>query len=139
MTLQRASEKTTRPKLSEALSKKIRNLVGDGDKLANLLFAIANGSEPQAKVSDRLSAINMLFDRGWGKPVSSVEVTGEVNVTNVIHTMDSNDLKDLVRLREQLLAHDESNVIDGSVSSVEIMDDDGPDDPDVEVGPQPRP
>ena len=139
MTLQRASEKTTRPKLSEALSKKIRNLVGDGDKLANLLFAIANGSEPQAKVSDRLSAINMLFDRGWGKPVSSVEVTGEVNVTNVIHTMDSNDLKDLVRLREQLLAHDESNVVDGSVSSVESMDDDGPDDPDVEIGPEPRP
>lgn len=139
MTLQRASEKTTRPKLSEALSKKIRNLVGDGDKLANLLFAIANGSEPQAKVSDRLSAINMLFDRGWGKPVSSVEVTGEVNVTNVIHTMDSNDLKDLVRLREQLLAHDESNVIDGSVSSVESVDDDGPDDPDVEIGPAPRP
>ena len=130
MTLQRASQKTTRPKLSEALSKKIRNLVGDGDKLASLLFAIANGSEPQAKVSDRLSAINMLFDRGWGKPVSSVEVTGEVNVTNVIHTMDSNDLKDLVRLREQLLAHDESNVIDGSVSSVESMDDDGPDGPD---------
>ena len=139
MTLQRASEKTTRPKLSEALSKKIRNLVGDGDKLANLLFAIANGSEPQAKVSDRLSAINMLFDRGWGKPVSSVEVTGEVNVTNVIHTMDSSDLKDLVRLREQLLAHDESNVVDGSVSSVESVDDDGPDDPDVEVGPEPRP
>jgi hypothetical protein len=139
MTLQRASQKTTRPKLSEALSKKIRNLVGDGDKLASLLFAIANGSEPQAKVSDRLSAINMLFDRGWGKPVSSVEVTGEVNVTNVIHTMDSNDLKDLVRLREQLLAHDESNVIDGSVSSVESVDDDGPDDPDVEIGPDPSP
>ena len=129
MTLQRASEKTTRPKLSEALSKKVRNLVGDGDKLANLLFAIANGSEPQAKVSDRLSAINMLFDRGWGKPVSSVEVTGEVNVTNVIHTMDSSDLKDLVRLREQLLAHDESMIVDGSVSSVESGDDDGPDDP----------
>jgi hypothetical protein len=139
MTLQRASQKTTRPKLSEALSKKIRNLVGDGDKLAHLLFAIANGSEPQAKVSDRLSAINMLFDRGWGKPVSSVEVSGEVNVTNVIHTMDSNDLKDLVRLREQLLAHDESNVIDGSVSSVESMDDDGPDDPDTEIGPDPSP
>ena len=139
MTLQRASEKTTRPKLSEALSKKVRNLVGDGDKLANLLFAIANGSEPQAKVSDRLSAINMLFDRGWGKPVSSVEVTGEVNVTNVIHTMDSSDLKDLVRLREQLLAHDESMIVDGSVSSVESGDDDGPDDPSTEVGPDPGP
>ena len=139
MTLQRASEKITRPKMSEALSKKIRNMVGDGDKLAHLLFAIANGSEPQAKVSDRLSAINMLFDRGWGKPVSSVEVTGEVNVTNVIHTMDSNDLKDLVRLREQLLAHDDSLVVDGTVSSVESGDVTGPDGPDVEVGPAPRP
>ena len=139
MTLQRASEKITRPKMSEALSKKIRNMVGDGDKLAHLLFAIANGSEPQAKVSDRLSAINMLFDRGWGKPVSSVEVTGEVNVTNVIHTMDSNDLKDLVRLREQLLAHDDSLVVDGTVSSVESGDVTGPDDPDVEVGPAPGP
>ena len=139
MTLQRASEKITRPKMSEALSKKIRNMVGDGDKLAHLFFAIANGSEPQAKVSDRLSAINMLFDRGWGKPVSSVEVTGEVNVTNVIHTMDSNDLKDLVRLREQLLAHDDSLVVDGTVSSVESGDVIGPDDPDVEVGPAPGP
>ena len=125
--------------MSEALSKKIRNMVGDGDKLAHLLFAIANGSEPQAKVSDRLSAINMVFDRGWGKPVSSVEVTGEVNVTNVIHTMDSNDLKDLVRLREQLLAHDDSLVVDGTVSSVESGDVTGPDDPDVEVGPAPGP
>ena len=139
MTLQRASEKITRPKMSEALSKKIRNMVGDGDKLAHLLFAIANGSEPQAKVSDRLSAINMLFDRGWGKPVSSVEVTGEVNVTNVIHTMDSNDLKDLVRLREQLLAHDDSLVVDGTVSSAESGDVTGLDDPDVEVGPAPGP
>ena len=139
MTLQRASEKITRPKMSEALSKKIRNMVGDGDKLAHLLFAIANGSEPQAKVSDRLSAINMLFDRGWGKPVSSVEVTGEVNVTNVIHTMDSNDLKDLVRLREQLLAHDDSLVVDGTVSAAESGEVTGPDDPDMEIGPAPGP
>ena len=139
MTLQRASEKITRPKMSEALSKKIRNMVGDGDKLAHLLFAIANGSEPQAKVADRLSAINMLFDRGWGKPVSSVEVTGEVNVTNVIHTMDSNDLKDLVRLREQLLAHDDSLVVDGTVSAAESGEGTGPDDPDVEIGPAPGP
>ena len=53
--------------------------------------------------------------------------------------MDSNDLKDLVRLREQLLAHDESNVVDGSVSSVESIDDDGPDDLDVGIGPDPSP
>ena len=53
--------------------------------------------------------------------------------------MDSNDLKDLVRLREQLLAHDDSLVVDGTVSSVESGDVIGPDDPDVEVGPAPRP
>lgn len=112
MSLQRVSEKQSRPKLSEGLSKKVRNLVGDGDKLAHLLFAIANGSEPNAKVSDRLTAINMLFDRGWGKPVTSLEVSGEVNVTSVIQTLDTNDLKDLVALREQLLAQEESKIID---------------------------
>ncbi len=139
MTLQRASDKQKTPKLSEALSKKVRNLVGDGEKLAHLLFAIANGSEPQAKVSDRLSAINMLFDRGWGKPVSSVEVSGEVNVTSVIQTLDTADLKDLVRLREELIAHDESKIIDVTVSSQESLDYDGPDDSDTEVGPEPGP
>ena len=117
MSLQRVSEKQSRPKLSEGLSKKVRNLVGDGDKLAHLLFAIANGSEPNAKVSDRLTAINMLFDRGWGKPVTSLEVSGEVNVTSVIQTLDTNDLKDLVALREQLLAQEESKIIDVPTNS----------------------
>ena len=135
MTLERASGKTKIPKLSEGLSKKVRNLVGDGEKLAHLLFAIANGSEPQAKISDRLSAINMLFDRGWGKPVSSLEVSGEVNVTNIIQTLDTSDLKDLVRLREELIAHDESKIIDVTVRSLESLEQNGPDDPDTEVGP----
>ena len=112
MTLQKISDKSPKSKMSEGLAKKVRNLVGDGDKLAHLLFAIANGSEPQAKVSDRLSAINMLLDRGWGKPVSSVEVSGEVNVTNVIQTLDTADLKDLVLLRERVLQHRESGIID---------------------------
>jgi hypothetical protein len=139
MTLERVSTKQKTPKLSEALSKKVRNLVGDGDKLAHLLFAIANGSEPQAKVSDRLTAINMLFDRGWGKPTSSVEVSGEVNVTSVIQTLDTADLKDLVRLREELIAHDEANVIDVPVRSQESPAGPGPDDLDTEVGPDHSP
>jgi hypothetical protein len=135
MTLEKASEKTKIPKLSEALSKKVRNLVGDGEKLAHLLFAIANGSEPQAKVSDRLSAINMLFDRGWGKPVTSLEVSGEVNVTNIIQTLDTADLKDLVRLREELIAHNESKIIDVPVRSQESSGLDDVDETDTEIGP----
>ena len=112
MTLQKVTDKSPKSKLSEGLAKKVRALVGDGDKLAHLLFAIANGSEPQAKVSDRLSAINMLLDRGWGKPVSSLEVSGEVNVTNVIQTLDTADLKDLVSLRARVLEHNDGMIID---------------------------
>ena len=112
MTLQRTTSKSPKSKLSEGLAKKVRALVGDGDKLAHLLFAIANGSEPQAKVSDRLSAINMLLDRGWGKPVSSLEISGEVNVTNIIQTLDSADLKDLVSLRARVLEHHDGLIID---------------------------
>ena len=135
MTLQRTTSKSPKSKLSEGLAQKVRALVGDGDKLAHLLFAIANGSEPHAKVSDRLSAINMLLDRGWGKPVSSLEISGEVNVTNIIQTLDTADLKDLVRLRAELLAHDESKIIDMPVRSLESLEQDGPDDPDTEVDP----
>ena len=112
MTLQKVTDKSPKSKLSEGLAKKVRALVGDGDKFAHLLFAIANGSEPQAKVSDRLSAINMLLDRGWGKPVSSLEVSGEVNVTNVIQTLDTADLKDLVSLRARVLEHNDGMIID---------------------------
>ena len=112
MTLQKVTDKSPKSKLSEGLAKKVRALVGDGDKLAHLLFAIANGSEPQAKVSDRLSAINMLLDRGWGKPVSSLEVSGELNVTNVIQTLDTADLKDLVSLRARVIDHCDAMIID---------------------------
>ena len=139
MSLQKISTKQKAPKLSEGLSQKVRNLVGDGEKLAHLLFAIANGSEPQAKVSDKLAAINILFDRGWGKPVSSVEVSGEVNVTSVIQTLDTADLKDLVRLRAELIAHDESKIIDVQVRSQESPNGVGPEIPGTEVGPDPRP
>ena len=119
MTLQRVPGRPSKTKLSEGLSKKVRALVGDGEKLAHLLFAIANGSEPQAKVSDKLTAINMLFDRGWGKPVSNVEVSGEVNVTSVIQTLDTDDLKELVALRTQLMTHEESMIIDVPVRDSE--------------------
>ena len=112
MSLQKAQNKTSKSKMSEGLAVKVRNLVGDGDKLAHLLFAIANGSEPSAKVSDSLSAINMLLDRGWGKPVTSLEVSGEVNVTSVIQTLNTDELKDLVSMRERVLAHNESMIID---------------------------
>jgi hypothetical protein len=87
MTLQRTTSKSPKSKLSEGLAKKVRALVGDGDKLAHL-------------------------DRGWGKPVSSLEISGEVNVTNIIQTLDSADLKDLVSLRARVLEHHDGMIID---------------------------
>jgi hypothetical protein len=140
MSLQKAQDKTSKSKMSEGLAKKVRNLVGDGDKLTHLLFAIANGSDPRAKVSDQLSAINMLLDRGWGKPVSSLEVSGEVNVTNIIQTLDTADLKDLVMLRERVIEHNDNLVIDlpvdDSFDGVSIQT---PDESRGEFDPQPSP
>ena len=124
MSLEKAVNKSPKATMAEGLAVKVRNLVGDGDKLTHLLFAIANGSEPSAKVSDRLSAINMLLDRGWGKPVTSLEVSGEVNVTSVIQTLDTADLKDLVSMRERVLAHNESMIIDVAAhTSKEVVSD----------------
>ena len=140
MTLQNITNKTPKSKMSEGLSKKIRALGGDGDKLAHLVFAIANGSDPRAKVSDQLSAINMLLDRGWGRPVSSLEVSGEVNVTSIIQTLDTADLKDLVMLRERVLEHNDGLVIEmPRADSFDGVSMDPPDGPRGEVGPQPSP
>ncbi len=66
----------------------------------------------------------MLLDRGWGKPVTSLEVSGEVNVTSVIQTLDTADLKDLVSMRERVLAHNESMIIDVAAhTSKEVVSD----------------
>lgn len=73
-----------RPK---GLGESVRKLVGnDGEKLIQALLAIAVGKAEDRKklfgagvrvsLRDRLEAIKQLCDRGWGKPIQSIEHSG---------------------------------------------------------------
>jgi hypothetical protein len=64
-----------RTRVGEKLSAYIRGLAGeDGRLYADKLHEIAVG--PHRDVKARLRAIEVLLDRGWGKPIEHVNVSG---------------------------------------------------------------
>jgi Family of unknown function (DUF5681) len=57
-----------RPK---GLQRRVRELCGDdGDKLAQFLFNVVN--DEKEKTSERLEAVKVLLERGWGRPAITV-------------------------------------------------------------------
>jgi len=89
-------------RFSRELATKIRKRSHDGDSLVRILFAIADGSEPGARISDKVAAVGMLLDRGYGKAPVSIEINQEIQVNHV----------ELTRLRDLILEAPEYNVID---------------------------
>lgn len=71
------------------LGKAIRKALGDGSELVEILLSIARGeqtakstasgvqieAEPPTRL-ERLAAIKLLLEHGWGKPATKVEVSG---------------------------------------------------------------
>ena len=68
---------TGRPKGFAAF---IREQTNDGEELAKFAIDILRGKKG-AKLPDQLSAMTWLADRGWGKPLQSTEMTGEVKIS----------------------------------------------------------
>ena len=66
----------------------IRQLTNQGDKLAHALMAIIDN--PQESTSDRLTAIKVAYDRGWGK--APIEIHVEHETTNVLKVYDVAEL-----------------------------------------------
>jgi hypothetical protein len=61
-----------RPKRGESLAEIVRRSV-DPHELVDTLLSIARSVG--AKSSDRIAAVGLIMDRGWGKPLAQVEVT----------------------------------------------------------------
>jgi hypothetical protein len=74
-----------RPPVGTSLAEYIRKLGGpDGKVYADKLHAIA--VEPHKNVQARMTAIGILFDRGFGKTPQDVNLSGKVDtVTTVVH------------------------------------------------------
>ena len=109
-----------RPKLGVALAEKVRKATKDGNNLIRLLVEIADGGQ-EAKISDRLAAADMLLSRGWGKSVSQVEVTADVQVSHTLSDFNTAELRELVAMRKKLVEEEDALIIEGEVK---VLDDD---------------
>ena len=109
-----------RPKLGVALAEKVRKATKDGNTLIRLLVEIADGGQ-EAKISDRLAAADMLLSRGWGKSVSQVEVTADVQVSHTLSDFNTAELRELVAMRKKLIEEEDALIIEGEVK---VLDDD---------------
>jgi hypothetical protein len=101
-----------RPKLGVALAEKVRKATKDGNAIVKLLVEIAEGGL-EAKISDRLAAAEMLLSRGWGKAVTQMEVTADVQVQHSLADFDTAELRELVAMRRKLVEEDSPLVIEG--------------------------
>ena len=70
-----------RKKRGDALAEHVRALVDPKQLVASLL---ALAQHAGARPSDRLSAINQLLDRGWGKPIATTEIDATVNAADMV-------------------------------------------------------
>ena len=101
-----------RPKLGVALAEKVRKATKDGNAIVKLLVEIAEGGL-EAKISDRLAAAEMLLSRGWGKAVTQMEVTADVQVQHSLSDFNTAELRELVAMRRKLVEEDSPLVIEG--------------------------
>ena len=108
-----------RPKGTRELSHLVLAATDDGKELVDALVAIARGTLPEilsgeetkeVTVKDRLRAIEMLLDRGYGKPAGTLEVSGNVGLT-VLDGLSLEQLEDRHRRLEALL---ETMVVDST-------------------------
>jgi hypothetical protein len=96
-----------KPKGTRDLAKKILEKTKDGEELVEKLLSLARGEVKRARPADQLKAIEMLFDRAYGKSVAHTDVTGDVQVGVTYRNMDNfsdDELRELVSLRKELVA-----------------------------------
>jgi hypothetical protein len=76
-----------RPRSGEALAEYIRELAGpDGKVYVDKLHALA--VEPHKDTRSRLAAIDILLERGFGKPPQPIEHSGSIGSTVDMSTDD---------------------------------------------------
>jgi hypothetical protein len=100
-----------RPTGFAGLARKIRDATGDGQELLEIALEIAR--DKKAKHRDRIAAVQLLCDRGWGKPLQSVELHAAISTTGAaLPTADITALP-LERQRELLAILDEAKQLAG--------------------------
>lgn len=72
-----------RPKMPEHIKKAFQGPLTELSM--SVIRNILDGTDEDAKASDRLKASEMVLDRSWGKPVQAIEadVTAEIGVHHI--------------------------------------------------------
>jgi hypothetical protein len=74
------------------LARRVREIVGDdGEQIAVFLLEVMH--DPRQRTRDRLEAARLLGDRGWGKPVVSIDL--DVGLEAQQMTIDTQSLAEL--------------------------------------------
>lgn len=95
---------TGRPKRNRAITQYISEKTADGRKLIDELLKLAVNED--ARDRDRIRAIEMLLERGFGKAVQPIEHGGEVTVAKDISGFSDTELMELVDLRRRVREND---------------------------------
>jgi len=89
-----------RPKKNHALIDYVHQKTSGGKKLIDELYKIAMHEDSRDR--DRMRAIELLLERGFGKNVQPVQLDAEVNVVRSLDTFSDQELIELVELRRKL-------------------------------------
>ena len=80
-----------------------------------MLTDIAGGHLPEAKVSDRLAAADILLNRGWGKAIQQVDMDVDVNITHHLDAFSVQELRDLLSLQQEVKGEEQRGVESTSI------------------------
>jgi len=113
-----------RPKGTRDLANVVMDASSDGEELVDLLLGIVRGGVPDlpgvtkhpvVRVADRLKAVEILLDRGWGKAPQQLDVSsGDSGLvwSEVFKTWSTDDLRAALLLLE-------GNVVEGKAEAVD--------------------
>ena len=106
---------TGRPKRNREITLYISEKTDEGRALVDQLCEMA--VSPKVNPRDRIRAIEMLLDRGFGKAVQPIEVGGEVSVHRDISGFSDVELMELVDLRRRVREGD-GVVVEGQATII---------------------
>ncbi len=87
-----------RPKGVKGLAAMIQELTDDGLELVKLCRSVIKDAKAARK--DKLHACEILFERGWGKPLATIELSGGVDVKADLSKLSNDQLDALLRAAE---------------------------------------
>ena len=100
------SASSGRPK---SLATKIMELTDNGNEILQLMMMIMRGQLPEASLKDRMEAAKFLTDRGFGRALETVEVSGTLENKFVLQVdgMSERDLDDAAKALAKLVRRSE--------------------------------